>query len=1009
MKQKILLLTLLFAVFISSISAQNQTRRVSGRVTAAETGAPLAGVSIRVTASSLATQTDQNGNFLININTAGKSLEVIHLGYAPQTIPLTASQVYNITLNATDASLQEVVVLGYGTRVKAKEFGGSSVRVAGKDFENQAITSFEKALQGRAAGVVVQSNNGIPGGAINVQIRGVGSFNAGTDPLYVVDGVQLTGGTFSGFTQGNSLAGINPNDIESIEVLKDAATASIYGAQAANGVVLITTKSGKAGKTKFNVNAYTGTASAIKKYDVLNTQEYIALRTEAYTNAGVANPLQRVLQEIGKSTTLTAAEIAALPTYDWQDEVFRKGTVQNYELSARGGNEKTTFYLSGSYNNQDAILSVADFKRGTFNSKLDHKANDRLSFNSAVNLSTFKQRSPYATSGSFFSNPSWGAALILPSNPIYNEDGTYFGAPGSGQAFPGLSSNNVALSDHYNVGYQTTNNLIGSVSATYKILPELSFKSFYSLDYRILTGKHFNSPLTYDSYARKGYGEVLTDWKSTFLTNQTLNYDKAFDQNNTFSALLGFEYKAHDTNQTYAFGDGYPSPLLENLGAAANPLSVNESWSGYRLIGSFARAQYSYKSKYVISGTLRYSGSSRFGIDSQFGWFPGATLVWNIADEEFLKDTRWINLLKFRASAGSVGNDAIGNFASRALYGSSGIYAGQSGLAPSNLANPALKWEKITTYDLGLDFGFFNNRLTGSAGVYLKRSTDLLLAQPLLSTSGYSTITTNVGALDNKGIEVELNSVNVNAGGFKWSSNFNFTYNKNEVKKLYGGLTELPTNPAIRIGWDTGAIFSYEYAGVNPATGRNFYYDVNGDITYAPSAADRKYIGSTLPKYTGGFTNNFSYKGFDLSVLFQYQYGRYQLDGQESFLSENGARGFNTFRDVADRRWTTPGQITDVPRPYNGSIEPQGVSSTFASSYLYKKTDYIRLKHVELSYSFPKAWIEKAKFESIRIYVQGTNLWTYSDWAGYDPEFYSTATGIIPQSKNITFGVQLGL
>ncbi|MFD2965777.1 SusC/RagA family TonB-linked outer membrane protein [Sphingobacterium bambusae] len=1005
--KKILVRFLLLLCFLQGY-ANAQSKSIEGRVSSATSGANLSGVSVVVLGSGKGTQTDGEGRYVIEAS-AGSTLLFTYVGYIFQRQNVNNISRLDVKLQPEDSALEEVVVTGYGTTVKLKEFGGASVRVSGKDFENQAIASFEKALQGRAAGVVVQANNGIPGGAINVQIRGVGSFTAGTEPLYIVDGVQLSGGTFSGFTQGNSLAGLNTNDIESIEILKDAATASIYGSQAANGVVLITTKRGKAGRTQFNVNAYTGRASAIKKFDVLNTQDYIRLRTEAYTNAGIANPLQRVLQEIGKPTDLSEAEIAALPTYDWQNETFREGTIQNYELSARGGNDKTTFYLSGAYNDQQAILTVADFKRGTFNVKVDHKASERLSFGTALNLSSFKQKGPYATSGSFFGNPSWAASLILPSNPIYNEDGTFFGAPALGQAFPGLASHNVVLTDAYNVANQTTNNLIGSVQATYKITPELSFKSFYSLDYRLATGKHFNSPLTNDAFARKGYGEVFTDWKTNFLTNQTLNYDKTFSSDHSVSGLLGFEYKSYTTNQTYAFGDGYPSPLLENLGAAANPLSVDETWSGYKLLGGFARGQYSYKGKYVISGTLRYSGSSRFGAENQFGWFPGATLAWNIADENFLKDTEWINLLKFRASAGSVGNDRIGDFASRALFSSSGIYAGQSGIAPSNLANPNLKWEKITTYDLGIDYGFFNNRLTGSAGVYLKRSTDLLLSQPLLSTSGYSSITTNVGALDNKGVELEISSVNVDKAGFQWNTSFNFTYNKNEITQLYGGLTELPTDPAFRVGWDLGAIYSYRYAGVNPATGRNFYYDTNGDVTYAPTADDRYYIGSSLPKYTGGLSNTLSYKGLSLDFLLQYQYGRYQLDGQESFLSENGRRAFNTLQDIYDRRWTTPGQITDVPRAYNGGIEPQGVAATSASSYLYKKTDYIRLKHVELSYSLPKSLVDRAKFQSIRFYVQGTNLWTLSDWTGYDPEFFSASTGIIPQSKNITFGVQLGL
>ncbi|MXV15392.1 SusC/RagA family TonB-linked outer membrane protein [Hufsiella ginkgonis] len=1005
MKKELLKWCLLFVCVISQAYAQNRT--VTGVVTDKADGTSLPGVSVVVKGTKVGTQTSVDGRYSIVVAT-GQSLTFTYLGYTTQTLPATGASV-NVALDPDARQLSEVVVTGYGVQRK-REVGGAIAKISGEDFQNAPIASFDKAIQGRAAGVVVQANNGIPGGAVNVQIRGVGSFSAGTQPLYIVDGVQLNGATNSGFTQSNSLAAINSNDIESIEILKDAASGAIYGAQAANGVVLITTKKGKNGRTKFDLNYYTGRADVIKQYDVLNTQDYVKLRLEAVQNANptaTATAVRNsVLGEIGQATTLTDADIAALPSYNWQDEAFRTGVVSNYELSTSGGNDKTTFFLSSSYNTQDAIMTKADFKRGTFKLSLDHKVSSKFSVNANLNLSSFKQKAPFSISGSTIGNPAFSSSLILPFNPVYNQDGTFFGMPGSGQTFRGVLNQNIVATNEYNISNQRTNNLIGSFSGTYKFMPELSLKSFYSLDYRMLTGKNFRDPRTQDGYNRKGYGEVLADYNTNFMTTQTLNYSKVINTDHKLDALVGFEYRSDMNEGTYGFGDGYPTPQFTNLGAAGNALDVDEYSTGYKRVGYFSRVNYSFKGKYIINGILRYDGSSRFGSDNLFGWFPGVSLVWNISDEPFLK-APWINDIKLRASYGQAGNDRISNFASRSLFSSSGVYNGSPGIAQSSLGNVNLQWEKATTYDLGVDYSIVNNRISGSFGVFLKRSSNLLLGQPLLGTSGFTSITTNVGSMDNKGIEIELNTTNLEFKGFKWVTNFNFTYIKNEIKKLYGGLSQLPSDPSVRVGWDYGAIFLAEYAGVNPATGRPLFYDINGNYTYSPTAADRKYVGSTFPKYTGGLNNTFSYKGFDLDFLFQYQYGRKQTDDQERFISELSQRALNTTYDLYNRRWTTPGQITDVPRAYSGGIEPQGVSALSGNRF-YKKTDYIRLKQIQIAYLLPKNLATKLKVNSARVYANGTNLFTYDDWGGYDPEFFNSPLGIIPQSKNFTFGLQVG-
>nr|WP_199156209.1 TonB-dependent receptor [Pedobacter sp. ASV2] len=1013
MKRKLLKSLLFFIVLlVTKVSAQDRT--VTGVVRASEDGLPILGVSIRVANSKTGTTTGADGKYAIKVG-ENAIIQFSSVGYLSKLVKVTGSNEINVSLALDAKALTDVVITGYGTQSK-KEIGGAVSKITGSQFENQPMASPQSALQGRVSGVVVQANNGIPGGGINVRIRGVGSFSASTQPLYVVDGIQLSGETFSGYTQTNTLAGINSDDIESIEVLKDAASASIYGSQAANGVVIITTKKGKAGKTKLNFNYYNGVQNAIKKFDVLNTQDYFQLRTEAYQNANptvAATTIRNtVLSEMGLATTLTNDQVAALPSYNWQDEAFRTGHVSNYEVSATGGNEKTKFFVSGAYSNQDAVLTKADFKRGVFKVNLDHQVTDKLSFNANINLSTYKQIAPYSISGSYLSSPAFSAALILPSNPIYNADGSYYGLYGSGQTFYGTINSNIAAANDYSKGSQNTNSLLGSFSASYKILPELIFKSAYSIEYRDINGQNYRDPRTNDGYNILGGKSIFSDERNNIQTSQTLNFDKTFNNDHKISALAGFEYRYDKEYYTYAYGTGFPTYQFTDLSSAATPSSISETFTGFKKISTFGRVAYSYKGKYNVSASVRYDGSSRFSENNKFGLFPGVTAAWNISDENFLKNASWISNLKLRASYGQAGNDRIGDFASQGLFTGGYVYNGASGIGTSTLANTNLKWEKATTYDLGLDFGLWKNRLSGSVGVFLKRSTDLLLDQPLMTTTGYSTITTNVGALENKGFELELNSVNIQTkDGFKWTSNFNFTYIKNTVKKLYGGYDILPSNNALRVGWDLGAIYTYEYAGVNPATGRPFWYDANGNVTYSVTAADRKKIGSTLPKYTGGFTNNFSYKGFDLSVMFQYQMGQMAYDSQVAFLSEDGRRAFNTLQSVYDNRWTTPGQITSIARPYNGGSEAQGSSST-TGSWLYYYTDYIRMKEAQIGYTFSPKILSKISISNLRVYAQGTNLVTFTKFPGYDPEFYDSSNsnaGAIPQSRNFTFGIQLGL
>jgi TonB-dependent starch-binding outer membrane protein SusC len=1016
--RRVLTMFLCMVLACSSLMAQNRT--ITGKV-ADETGKLLEGASVQAKGSKSAVLTKADGSFSIQVAQNVKSIIVSYVGSDAMEISLNGESVYAVSLKKKVDPLEEVVVTGYQARKKRDEAGAiSSIKAA--QIENLPNASLDKALQGKAAGVLVQATNGLPGGAINVRIRGQGSYLAGNDPLYIVDGVQINTRSDGGFTQNNPLAFLNPDDIETIDILKDAASAAIYGSNASNGVVIITTKKGKAGKTKFNANVYMGSVQLMKKLEMSNSQEYFRMRSEAYGNSNnlpwdnVA-VLQTVLNElrVPNASTLTQAQAlaagAALPTYDWQDAAFRTGSIQNYELSASGGNEKTTFRVAGNYSFQEANVTKADFKRAGIRFDLQNKATDRLTIGTSVNLSTFSQNNPFATSGSFLGSPAFSASGIIPVNPIYNADGTYYGVPGQTPAnLIGTLNQNIIQVNDYNSGYQRTNQIIGNITLDYKINSWLTFKTLVGMDYRLTQGKNVRDARTADGFNLKGNVFVQSNWNTNINTYQTLNFNKTFGTKHRLDGLVGFEYRRENNESITANGQNFPTYQFTSLQNAATPVSVGEFFSGFRRNGFFGKVNYGFDRKYLVAFTLRRDGSSRFGSDNQYGTFWGVSGAWNIDQEAFLKNSNVINSLKLRASYGSTGNDQIGNFDGLGLYGGGGIYNNGSGIAFTQLANPKLKWETNVTTNLGLDFGLFGNRVTGSIEVYNKETRDLLISQPVQISTGFGSITSNVGRLSNRGIELTLGGDIIKAkkqGGFNWNTTFTFAYNRNEVKELYDGLKILPSDNSVQVGQPLGVLFTQQFAGVNPSTGRPMWYDSTGNLTYQVLAKDRKIIGpQNTPLYQGGLRNSLTFKNFTFDFFFQYEYGRYSSDGQANFMIENIAR-INVLKDAYNQRWTTPGQITFFPRYLLTSAESKG-SGAQSGTRTFFKADYVRLKNVAVYYDLSPSLVKKAGLSSFRFYVQGTNLWTASDWFSYDIEFVGTATGIVPQTKNYTVGVQVG-
>lgn len=1012
--RKILLLGL--TLFLVNAMAFAQGRVVTGTVTSLEDGMGVPGATVLVKGTTIGTATDIDGKYSINIPAGSNVLVFTFVGLISQEVNIGNRSTINVALDADVTALSEVIVTGYGTQPK-REVTGAVSSVRGDAIQNLPLQSFDRALQGRAAGVQVRSSNGLPGGAVNIRIRGVGSVNAGNEPLFIVDGVQLNNQSNASFTQSNPLAFLNPNDIESMEILKDAASAAIYGSQAANGVVIITTKKGKQGKAKFEFNAFSGETQPMKYLDILGGAEWYAMRRDAFVNSGVANPEANALSNMGRLpsnwTTLTRPALdalgLALPTYDWQREVMGAGKLQNYEMSVSGGDDKTTFFLSGSYNYQQSSFKPVDFERGTVRIALTHQATKRLSFETNINLSTFQQNVPFAVEGSFLGSPAFSSSAVLPHNAIYNEDGTY------NTAIAGVLGQNVVLVNDYNSGLQRTNTAVGNLITNYKIAKNLSFRSLFGLDYRLLQGDNYRDPRTPDGSGVIGRSSVQSDWRTRFITTQTLNWNKTFNGVHNVSGILGVEYLSETREGISGAGIGFPTFQFRTIQSAATPESITGFWTGYRRASAFASANYDYKKKYLLTLTARYDGSSRFGANNQYGLFPSIRVGWSLVEEEFLKNSSTISEMKFRASYGLTGNDQIGNFDARGLYGGGGNYSGSAGIVPSSLANLDLGWETNNTTNLGLDFGFFENRITGSVDAFDRRTKRLLLSQPILWTNGFGGISNNVGELQNRGLEFELSTVNIDKGGFRWNTSFNITKIDNQVLSLYSGLKFLPANPGIAVGQPVGrsgegAIFSAKYAGVNPATGRPMWLDIYGNITYLPLAADRRYVGSSLATVFGGFNNNFSYKGFELTSFFTYEYGGLVTDGQYSFLRENGTRlTLNALREVNDRSWKTPGQITDIPRNLttNAGNETRGNSRNSGTAALLK-SDFLRLSQLTVAYSFKPSLVSRIGLTRARIYAQGVNLWTYKDYPGYDPEFTGAGTGQIPLTKSYTLGVQIG-
>ncbi|SMC59760.1 TonB-linked outer membrane protein, SusC/RagA family [Pedobacter africanus] len=986
-----------------------------------EQNLPFPGVNIRSQKHpSITSVTDPKGQFRITLPDAADVLIFSFVGYQIAEQPLPVSGALNISLKPLGGLLNEVVINGYGKQARAITTGAVGL-VKSQELENRAYTSIDQSLQGRVAGLQSVGSSGQPGALQQIRIRGIGSISAGSDPLFVIDGVIVSAGQLSrATTTSNALSAINPNDIESINVLKDASASAIYGSRAANGVIIITTKQGAQGKTKVNFDAEYGITKLGKIPEagkLLTTGQWRTLTAQGVLN----NPSYAKLNGVTADNVFTFLDNKfgsgnGLNT-NWLDLVQRDGRQQQYNLGISGGTGNTQYHVSGGYFKQQGTVIASDFNRYSFKVNLKTKVTDRLSLSTTLILGANGQNSP--ANGSSSDNPITAAVHLFPFISPYNADGTY-----NTDAAVFGSKSNPLYTAKYNKNKLSQLKGLGTLSAAYKITDNLSFTSRIGTDYNNLEEDTYYNPTHgagafYDNgYSSRAYTRYF-NWTWTNMIDYHLDLKR--DQTWVTNIKLGYEAQKSQNYTATASTTGLPgNPAATVPSNGTNPFEASGANSDYTIASLLSLADFSYKGKYVISGSYRRDGSSRFSEKNRYGNFWSAGASWNIQEEAFLKPLKFINILKLRTSYGLTGNANIDDYGWRQLY-SYGVssdysvsyynfnYDGEVGSGPTSVGNPYLTWETNKQLNLGIDAGLFNNRLSFTFDYYNRKATDLLLSQPTSGTTGAGAFLNNIGSMRNRGVEFSINGTPVQTADFKWSAGFNISRNINKITSLVDGKDMKGSSVIRRVGLDFQTYYLRQWAGVDPANGKPLWYtdETRTATTSNYNLAKLVPNHSATPKVFGSFTSAFAYKGFSLDGLFYYNFGNHVMDLWSRYTQSDGDNSsFNHFASQLGA-WQKPGDITDVPiYIFNNTNN----SSRASSRFLYKG-DYIRLRELTLAYAFQKAVLSKAKIEGLSIYVRGTNLatWVRDKKLPYDPEAGLTGQSNynIPMPKVFTLGLNL--
>ena len=975
--------------FVSSL-LMAQGKKISG-VVKGEDGLPLIGVNIVIDNTSKGTQTDFDGKYEI-MASPQDVLVYSFVGYKVIKRSVGQETVINIEM-VSDNTFEEVVVVGFGKQSKRK-VTDNIASVSSSDINNIPIASMQGALTGKAAGVQITQINGKVEGGVKMRIRGVSSISSSQEPLYVIDGMPLINDDESvSEAPINPLISLNPNDIESIQILKDASSAAIYGARGTNGVVLITTKQGKSGKTKVSLNTSTGWSEATNKMKWLNAEQYVELFTEASTNSYGAEDTW-LTEEGGYFDWMSNGKdwrTGEVDT-DWQDLALVKGSVQEHNFSISGGTDKTLFFISGGYNDTQGIVRGNSLDRYSFRGNLDHKISDK--FRVGMNTSLSKTKISRIGTDNSFSTPLQAVAQS-PLTPAYLDDGI-------------VPNNETSI--YYNFLMQEYNGnwevnifrVLLNTYLEYQILPELAFKTEVGYDNNNQTEEYFAGSLT-ESASTNGYADANAIQSDKYSISNYFTYAQTFNEDYDIELVGGMSFEESSRKRQYVAGTGFPSDDLQTVASASEITSGTSSRTKYNFLSYFGRATFSILDKYLIKGSLRYDGSSRFGASNRYGVFPAASVGWIISEEDFIKDSETISLLKLRGSYGVTGNAGIGNFASLGLFGGT-AYNQKSGLSPVQLGNPDLKWEKTNQIDIGLDFGIINNRISGEIDYYSKKTNDLLLNEPIPGTSGYTSITRNVGSLTNKGFEFVLNTNNVMSKNLTWKTSLNLSTLENEVTDLPSGDIVAGRN-IVREGETISSFYLVEYAGVDPANGDALFYkntvktdgSLDKTTTNNYNEAERIITGSPYPTFMAGLTNTMSFRNFDFSLTFQGEWGSSLYNEGGKFQSGNARYEDNQTADQLDR-WQNPGDITMVPQARMYTTNGQQASTRYL-----EKSDFIRLRNLSFGYTFPREVTQKFSVDRLRLYFTGINLLTFTDYSGYDPESSYDNNGNSNIEKGITF------
>ncbi|WP_113653948.1 SusC/RagA family TonB-linked outer membrane protein [Pedobacter namyangjuensis] len=1008
-------LCLLMFFALCTLTTYAQTGSISGKILD-DSKLPIPGASVQVDGTQKITATDNDGNYRITGLTAGTyTLTAKFIGFASKKLTVTVgsgSVVLNFELAGEQTNLNEVVVVGYGTQTK-REVTGAISKVTGDKLTSLPTPSFEASLQGQAPGVQVTQGSGLAGSGSVIRIRGIGSISAGGDPLYVIDGIPVTSDPFITGNRGamnqNPLATINPNDIESVEILKDAGAAGIYGSRGANGVILITTKRGKAGKPTISLSSKYGLSTYANRPEFANNTEWLQLRQEAWTNDGNTG-----LAPLPGGITWAQAQQT---NTDWWDILTQTGKSNDQAISFSQGTDKIKTYISANYSDNASFLVGNSYERYGFRTNFDIKPTTY--FSTSINVGYDKGINQRV-------NAAWGGGLgdamstALPIYPVYNADGTFY----SNGANP---ARNLGLLD-----WKTRNErLLAGITMELKPVQNLSIKGIFNMDNLDVQDNIF-TPASLRN-ASVGYANLYPTKVFNRTFTGTATYDWQITDKHKLTTLVGAEsqlsYRNYYPGGIYGEANEPFSENRENylrtMALIAGPGFYVSNANRDTFASLFARLNYSYDNKYYLQLLARRDGSSKFGPNNKFGYFPAASASWYISEEDFMKDNKVISNLKLRASYGLVGssNFPSAEYYQRFTYLNTG-YNGQGTavLAPGNVGNPNLQWEEGRNFDLGLDFGLFKNRITGEISYYNKRTKGALLNGGISPSTGFGTGWINVGEILNEGVELSLNTTNIDSKDFKWITRLNVSKNYNEVISLDGLTPDAvgggTNDTRIAEGYPIGTNFLVRFKGVDPADGLPIWLDKDGFETKTFSLDNRVPVGKILPDYVGGLTNTFSFKGFELNTLFTFAIGGNLYDA--SAKRQLGVvTDWNIRTDIANR-WRQPGDIADFPRLTMNSGTYAGLSSEWqynSTMFLYDAT-FVRLREVTLAYSVPATFVQKLRLRNLKVFATGMNLLTFSKYPGGDPEIardfenpqdrnmspnvtYLTT----PQQKSITFGL----